>query len=190
MLVCEISQICPCEHRIRYNESQICHECVHFLIALVIHCRRISTTFSVLQQHFKISFRCSNDNLGSILMLINLSRSNASMTYVSLSCLQNTIPHIVFFGPTLKYIKLISSVKVCIHFFGTLSISTELKFCIISIFKDQNTNYLAFKEPGGSLPPLHKLAIGPYLQKDLYIFHLPQIHFNIVLPSTPWPPYN
>ena len=26
---------------------------------------------------------------------------------------------------------------------------------------------MAFKEPGGSFPPLHKLAIGPYLQQDL-----------------------
>ena len=52
---------------------------------------------------------------------------------------------------------------------------------------------MAFKEPGGSLPPLHKLAIGPYLQQDLSIRldhnHLPQIHPNIVFPSTPWPPY-
>ena len=28
---------------------------------------------------------------------------------------------------------------------------------------------MAFKEPGGSLPPLHKLAIGHYLQQDLSI---------------------
>ena len=28
---------------------------------------------------------------------------------------------------------------------------------------------MAFKEPGGSLPPLYKLAIGPYLQQDLSI---------------------
>ena len=31
------------------------------------------------------------------------------------------------------------------------------------------TNYLAFKELGVSLLPLHKLTIGPYLQQDLSI---------------------
>ena len=41
-----------------------------------LHYRWTSTTFSVLQ-HFKIAFLCSNDNLGSILMLlIHLSRIN------------------------------------------------------------------------------------------------------------------
>ena len=37
---------------------------------------------------------------------------------------------------------------------------------------------MAFKEPGGSLPPLHKLAIGPYLQQDLAILldHNPPVH--------------
>ncbi|KAJ4432861.1 hypothetical protein ANN_21500 [Periplaneta americana] len=28
LLMCEVSQICPSKHRIRYHESQICHECV------------------------------------------------------------------------------------------------------------------------------------------------------------------
>ena len=59
-----------------------------------LHCRWTSRTFSILQYYFKIAFRCSNDNLGYILMLlINLSRSEASITYVSLICLENIILH-------------------------------------------------------------------------------------------------
>ena len=58
---------------------------------------------------FKFVFRCSNYNLGSILMLINLLSSNASMTYVSLINLQTSYyTLLLFFGPTLKYIKYIS----------------------------------------------------------------------------------
>ena len=53
-----------------------------------LHCCWNSTTFSVLQYHFKIAFHCSNDNLSSILMLlINLSHSNTNMMNVSLICL-------------------------------------------------------------------------------------------------------
>ena len=42
---------------------------------------------------------------------------------------------------------------------------------------------MAFKQPGGPLPPLHKPAIRPYLQQELSISrittHLPQVHFKL-----------
>ena len=44
------------------------------------------------------------------------------------------------------------------------------------------------KEPEGLLPPLHKLAIEPYLEQNLpsLQLHNPlfQIHFDIILSST------
>ena len=87
----------------------------------LLHCHWTSTIFSILQYHFKIAFCCSNDNLVSILiLLINLLHSYASMTYVSLIVYRTSYYSLLlFFSPTLKYIKQISPVKVCVHFFGT-----------------------------------------------------------------------
>ena len=49
------------------------------------------------------------------------------------------------------------------------------------------TNKLDFRESEGSLTPLHKPAIVPYLQQNYHIpritTHLPQTHFNIIYVS-------
>ena len=44
---------------------------------------------------------------------------------------------------------------------------TMRKKVLVLFYRYYITNLLAFKEPGGSLPPLHKPAIDPYLQKEL-----------------------
>ena len=83
---------------------------------------RCTSTFSVFQYYFNITFHCSNDNRGSILMLfINLSRSNASMMYVRLICLQNIILYInVIFRPNFEICRYLLSKCECI--FSALSI--------------------------------------------------------------------
>ena len=70
----------------------------------------------------------SNDNLGSILMLlINLSRSNTSMTYVSLICLQNIILHItVVFRSNFEIYKIDISCQSVYTFFSALWISSPM----------------------------------------------------------------
>ena len=87
--------LCPLAHKNRTAlrcSSHIDDSNMHPHLCCIVH---TSLTRAAHAKNIVSVEETSNYNLGSILMLlINLSRSNASMTYVSLICLQNIILHI------------------------------------------------------------------------------------------------